>query len=340
MPTAPDALLQRPPGLFAVAREKMRTRHLALRTEQAYLQWLRRYVAFHERKHPRELGARELEAFLTHLAVQGKVSAATQNQALQALLFLYRHVLGVELPWLDAVTRATHEKHLPVVLSRAEVRALLSQLEGTPWLVANLLYGSGLRLMEALRLRVKDLALERGELIVREGKGGKDRVTMVPGALEGALRAHLARLRVWYEEERRCQRPGVSLPVALGRKYPDAGTRWGWQYLFAARTLCRDPYSGLPVRHHLHEKVVQRAVQAAVRKAELTQPASCHTLRHCFATHLLEDGYDVRTVQELLGHSDLKTTMIYTHVLAKGARGIRSPLDRGSMGGAEDPASR
>jgi integron integrase len=317
MPTEPDAHLETPPGLLALARERMRTRHLALRTEQAYLQWLERYVAFHGSRHPRDLGAPEVEQFLTHLAVHRKVSAATRNQALQALLFIYRHVLDIELPWLDNVTRAAHEKRLPVVLSRPEVRALLAQLRGTPWLVANLLYGSGLRLMEAMRLRVKDLALERGELIVREGKGGKDRVTMLPAMLENSVRAHLERLRGWYEEERRRARPGVSLPFALARKYPEAGTRWGWQYLFPAAALCRDPYTGCPVRHHLDEKIIQRAVQGAVRKAELTQPASCHTLRHCFATHLLEDGYDIRTVQELLGHADLKTTMIYTHVMQR-----------------------
>ena len=332
MPTEPEVYLEMPPGLLALARERMRTRRLALRTEQAYLQWLGRYVAFYDRRHPRELGASEIERFPTHLAVHRRVSAATQNQALQALLFVYRHVLDIELPWLDNVTRANHEKKLPVVLSREEVRALLAQLQGTPWLVASLLYGSGLRLMEAMRLRVKDLAIERGEVIVREGKGVKDRVTMLPAALENAVRAHLGRLRGWYEEERGRARPGASLPFALARKYPAAGTRWGWQYLFPAAGLCRDPYTGNPVRHHLDEKIIQRAVQGAVRKAELTQPASCHTLRHCFATHLLEDGYDIRTLQELLGHSDLNTTMIYTHVMAKGARGIRSPLDRGPPG--------
>ena len=327
------------PGLFAVTREKMRTRHLSLRTEQAYLQWLRRYIAFHGRKHPRELGAPEVEQFLTFLAVRRKVSAATQNQALQALLFLYRHVLEIELPWLANVTRATRPKRLPVVLSRTDAHALLAQLQGAPWLVASLLYGSGLRLMEALRLRVKDIALERGELIVREAKGGKDRVTMLPASLDIALRAHLARLRSWYEEERRRQRPGVTLPTALARKYPRAGTQWGWQYLFPSAMLGRDPYTGLQVRHHLHEKIIQRAVQSAVHKAGLTQPASCHSLRHCFATHLLEDGYDVRTVQKLLGHSDLKTTMIYTHVMAKGANGVRSPLDRRGPPDRSDPAS-
>ncbi|MGA7824815.1 MAG: integron integrase [Steroidobacteraceae bacterium] len=328
MRTEPDVSEIPPAGLLAVARERMRTRHFALRTEQAYLHWLRRFVAFHGRKHPRELGAPHVEQFLTHLAVHRKVSAATQNQAMQALLFLYRHVLGVELPWLEGITRASQPQRLPVVLTRGEVQTLLVELRGTAWLVASLLYGSGLRLSEGLRLRVKDLALERGELIVRESKGGKDRVTTLPAALETPLRAHLARLRAWFEEERRRGRPGVSLPFALARKYPDAGTQWGWQYLFPAASLCRDPYTGQTVRHHLHEKVIQRAVQGAVRKAGLTRPASCHTLRHCFATHLLEDGYDIRTVQELLGHSDLKTTMVYTHVMAKGARGVRSPLDR------------
>jgi integron integrase len=306
----------------------MRTRHLALRTEQAYLHWLRRYIAFHHPLHPRELGAPGVEQFLTHLAVRRKVSAATQNQALQALLFLYRHVLEIELPWLDKVTRASSPKRLPVVLSRAEVRSLLAHLQGTQWLLANLLYGSGLRLMEALRLRVKDLQLDRGELIVRQAKGGKDRVTVLPGSLEAPLQAHLARLREWFDEERRRGAPGVSLPYALARKYPQAATQWGWQYVFPSSTLGQDPYSGQPVRQHLHEKALQRAVQAAVRAAGITQPASCHTLRHCFATHLLEDGYDIRTVQELLGHADLKTTMIYTHVMTKGANGVRSPLDR------------
>jgi integron integrase len=315
-------------GLFAVAREQMRTRHLALRTEQSYLHWLRRYVAFHKPRHPRELAATHVEQFLTHLAVHRKVSAATQNQALQALLFLYRHVLKIELPWLGNITRASHPKRLPVVLCRAEVRSLLSRLQGTQWLLASLLYGSGLRLMEGLRLRVKDVQLDRRELIVREAKGGKDRVTMVPASLDMSLRAHLARLREWFEDERRRGNPGVSLPFALARKYPQAATQWGWQYLFPSAALGKDPYSGRPIRHHLHEKSLQRAVQSAVRTAGITQPASCHTLRHCFATHLLEDGYDIRTVQELLGHSDLKTTMIYTHVMSKGAHRVRSPLDR------------
>lgn len=326
------------PGLLAVAREKMRTRHFALRTEQSYLQWIRRYIHFHRGKHPRELGANGVEQFLTYLANDRKVSAATQNQALQALLFVYRQVLGSDLPWLN-ITRAISRKPLPVVLRRDEVRAVLTGLQGTPWLAGNLLYGSGLRLMECLRLRVKDVVVDRGELIVREGKGGKDRVTMLPASLQIPLQAHLAKLHAWYEEERRRQRPGVSLPSALSRKYPQAATQWGWQYLFPASVITSDRFTNCPVRHHLNEKVIQRAMQAAVRKAGITQPASCHTMRHCFATHLLEDGYDIRTVQELLGHADLKTTMMYTHVMTKGARGIRSPLDRRAVGNPALPAA-
>jgi integron integrase len=316
------------PGLIAVSREKMMTRHLALRTEQAYVQWLRRFIVFHGRKHPREVGAAGVEQFLTHLAVERKVSAATQNQALQALLFVYRHVLEINLPWLDGITRASQPKRLPVVLTRQEVHALLSQLQGTAWLVASLLYGGGLRLMEGLSLRVKDVQIERGELIVREAKGGKDRVTTLPSSLEAAVRAHFSRLHDWFEEERRAGRPGVALPFALARKYPQASTQWGWQYLFPAAGVSMDRELKLLVRDHMHEKQIQRAVQGAVRRAGISKPASCHTLRHCFATHLLEDGYDIRTVQELLGHTDLKTTMIYTHVMSKGANGVRSPLDR------------
>jgi integron integrase len=301
---------------------------LAFRTEQAYLHWMRRYVKFHGRRHPRNMGAQEVEAFLTHLAVEAKVAASTQNQALQALLFLYRQVLDVDLPWLENVTRASRPKRLPVVLSTAEVRSVLAQLDGTCWLMANLLYGSGLRLMEAHRLRVKDLVLDRGELIVRDAKGGKDRVTVLPAAIIAPIREHLAKLSDRFRRQRKLREPGVSLPTAIARKYPNAATEWGWQWVFPANSLCRDVYTGLPTRHHQHEKILQRAVQAAVRKARILQPARCHTFRHCFATHLLEAGYDIRTVQELLGHADVKTTMIYTHVLGKGAMGVKSPLDR------------
>ncbi|HWX27330.1 MAG TPA: integron integrase [Steroidobacteraceae bacterium] len=315
-------------GLFEVAREKIRTQHLALRTEQAYLQWMRRYVKFHCRRHPRDMGPSEVEAFLSHLAVNAKVSASTQNQALQALLFLYRQVLDIDLPWLENVTRASQPRRLPVVLTVAEVRAVLAQLDGTCWLMASLLYGGGLRLMEAHRLRVKDLLVERCEIVVRDAKGGRDRVTVLPASIVIPLREHLARLFDRFDRQRKLREPGVTLPAALARKYPNAATEWGWQWAFPANSLCRDPYGGRPARHHQHEKILQRAVQTAVHKAKILQPASCHTLRHCFATHLLEAGSDIRTVQELLGHADVRTTMIYTHVTGKGAMGVRSPLDR------------
>jgi integron integrase len=315
-------------GLYAVSREKMRTRHLAYRTEQAYLHWIRRYVNFHDRKHPRDMGSAEVEAFLTHLAVDGRVSSSTQNQALQGVLFLYRQVLGIELPWLENVTRARRPKRLPVVLTVAEVRSVLAQLDGMPWLFVNLLYGGGLRLMEALRLRVKDLAIERGEIIVRGAKGDRDRVTVLPDSIVAPLRSHLAKLHIRFERERRAGEPGVSLPAALERKFSNSSRQWGWQYIFPAASLCKDLYSGRPIRHHVHEKAMQRAVKWAVQKAGITQPASCHTFRHCFATHLLESGCDIRTVQELLGHADVRTTMAYTHVLGRGAMGVKSPLDR------------
>jgi integron integrase len=314
-------------GLFEVARERMRTRHLALRTETSYLQWMRRYVKFH-RRHPRDMGPAEVEAFLTHLAVASKVSASTQNQALQALLFLYRQVLGLELPWLANVTRATKPRRLPVALSVTEVRSVLAQLDGTSWLIANLLYGSGLRLMEAHRLRIKDLVLERGEVIVRDAKGGRDRVTVLPAALISPLRDYLAKLFDRFERQRKLPEPGVALPTALARKYPQAATQRGWQWVFPATSLCKDHWTGGSIRYHQHEKIVQRAVQTAVHKAKILQPASCHTFRHCFATHLLQSGSDIRTVQELLGHADVRTTMIYTHVMGKGAMGVKSPLDQ------------
>jgi len=287
-------------GLFEVAREKIRTRHLALRTEQAYLHWMRRYVKFHGRRHPREMGPREVEAFLTHLAVVTEVAASTQNQALQALLFLYRHVLEIELPWLESVTRVSRPRRLPVVLSTSEVRSVLAQLDGTSWLIANLLYGSGLRLMEAHRLRVKDLVIDHGEVIVRDAKGGRDRVTVLPAALIAALREHLAKLFDRFKRQRKLREPGVSLPAAFARKNPHAATDWGWQWVFPANSLCRDAYTGRPTRHHQHEKILQRAVRSAVHKARILQPASCHTFRQ----------------------------MIYTHVLGKGAMGVKSPLDR------------
>lgn len=314
-------------GLLATTRAAIRARHMSLRTEKAYLHWVWRFVLFHGRRHPRDLGAPEVERFLTHLATQNQVSESTQNQALAAILFLYRHVLKTDLPWLANVVRARRPKRLPVVLTREETRRVLSNLRGTPWLVASLLYGSGLRLSECLALRVKDLDLDRAELVVRDGKGRKDRVTTLPESLQLPLQAHLARLRDWHAEQCRQKLPGVSLPTALRRKYPAAPTSWAWQFLFPSPQICRDPWSGDPVRHHMHPNTIQRAVSGAVRRAGIDKPASCHTFRHCFATHLIESGYDIRTVQELLGHSNVQTTMIYTHVLNKGGRAVRSPLD-------------
>lgn len=315
------------PGLLATTRACLRSRYMSLRTERSYLAWIRRYIRYHGNRHPRELGPGHIESFLSMLATESHVSESTQNQALSALLFLYKQVLGVELPWLDQITRARRPKRLPVVLTREEVRRVLSELDGRHWLIASLLYGSGLRLHEALAIRVKDLELSRCELIVRDGKGRKDRVTMIPASLREVLAGHITRLRVWFDNERLRSHPGVSLPHALAHKYPGAPTSWAWQYIFPADKCCSDPYTGRAVRHHAHHSNVQRAVKCAVRRSGITKPASCHTFRHCFATHLLESGYDIRTVQELLGHSDVKTTMIYTHVLNRGGRGVRSPLD-------------
>jgi integron integrase len=315
------------PRLLDQVRDRIRLKHYSYRTELQYVGWIKRFILFHGKRHPTELGGPEVEAFLSHLATDRDVAAATQNQALAAILFLYKHVLGVELPWLDGVVRAKRPQRLPVVLSRDEVRSVLSHLTGTPWLVAGLLYGSGLRLLEALRLRVKDVDLEHPQITVRDGKGGKDRVTVLPAGLLEPLSVHLAKVRSQHEEALRLDYAGVELPFALARKYPRAHLEWGWQYVFPAPHPSRDPRSGAWRRHHLFPDIVQRQVRQAVHRAGITKPASCHTFRHCFATHLLESGYDIRTVQELLGHSDVKTTMIYTHVLNRGGRGVRSPLD-------------
>jgi integron integrase len=279
------------------------------------------------------MGAAQVESFLSSLAVDRKVAASTQNQALSAILFLYRAVLEVDLPWLENLIHAKRPQRLPVVLTRDEVRRVLAHLDGTDWLIASLLYGSGMRLSECLQLRVKDLDLERCEIVIRDAKGQKDRVTMLPQALVPHVRDHLRRAQSLFEEDRRTGRPGVSLPFALRHKYPDAANSWGWYWLFPSRAFSLDAYSEELVRHHIFPQNVQRAVRLAVNAAGIVKPASCHTLRHCFATHLLEDGYDIRTVQELLGHSDVKTTMIYTHVLNRGGRGVRSPLDAGRASG-------
>ena len=316
-----------PPRLLDQVRDRIRVKHYSIRTEQAYVDWIKRYIHFHGKRHPRELGAAEVEAFLTDLAVRGRVAASTQNQARAALLFLYGEVLGIELRFLGNVTQAKAPKRLPVVLTQDEIAALMARLVGTPALVCGLLYGSGLRLMEALRLRVKDIEFSRGELLVRDGKGAKDRITMLPAQLAAPLSDHLARVRLLHQQDLAQGYGRVYLPNALERKYPNASAEWGWQYVFPAVGLSMDPRSGVERRHHASDQSIQRSVKQAVRDAGILKPATPHTLRHSFATHLLESGYDIRTVQELLGHSDVSTTMIYTHVLNRGGRGVVSPLD-------------
>ncbi len=327
------------PRLLDRVRERLRLKHYSLRTETAYLGWIRRFIHFHGKRHPSDLGKAEVEAFLTHLAVERNVAAATQNQALSALLFLYGEVLGMELPWLDEVTRAKKPARLPTVLTLSETAELLAQItDAEMQLVVRLLYGTGMRLLECLRLRVKDLDLARREILVRDGKGGKDRVTMVPERLVPALQARLAARRELHQADLAEGRGEVWLPHALERKYPGAPRAFGWQYVFPAAGFSVDPRSRAVRRHHIDEKRVQRAVRAAAMRAGIAKPVSPHTLRHSFATHLLEGGYDIRTVQELLGHSDVSTTMIYTHVLNKGGRGVRSPLDGLGGGGGSDGA--
>jgi integron integrase len=316
------------PRLLDQVRDRIRLKHYSIRTEQAYVDWIRRFVVHHGKRHPRDMGAAEVERFLTHLAVEGRVSASTQNQAKSALLFLYKEVLRMELPWLDKVERAKAGQRLPVVLTVGEVQRLLDRTDGTAGLIARLLYGTGMRLMEVARLRVKDVDFERREILVREGKGNKDRVTMLPGSLVESLAAHLVRVKELHAKDLAAGLGEVYLPFALSRKYPNAGRQWGWQYVFPAAGLSVDPRSGAKRRHHVSDQAVQRAIRQAVRDAGIDKPATPHTLRHSFATHLLQSGYDIRTVQELLGHKDVSTTMIYTHVLNRGGRGVVSPLDR------------
>lgn len=317
----------RPPRLLDEVRARVRRLGLARRTEEAYVGWIRRFILASGKRHPRDMGGREVEAFLTVLATQGNVAAATQNQALAALLFLYREVLALDLPWMESIQRAKRPARLPVVLTREEVGRVLDGLSGVPWLVASLLYGSGLRLLEALRLRMQDVDFGRQELLIRRAKGGKDRRTMLPATLVSPLLLQIEEARRIHRLDMAAGFGEVWLPDALAQKYPSAARESAWQYVFPARCRATDPRDGAIRRHHVDESTVQRAVKRAVRVAGLSKPATCHTLRHSFATHLIESGYDIRTVQELLGHSDVSTTQIYVHVLNRGASGVRSPLD-------------
>jgi integron integrase len=324
----PDRVPAKPPRLLDRVREALRARHYSPRTEKAYVAWIRRFILFHGKRHPDTMGEAEIGAFLSSLATHAKVSASTQNQALAALLFLYQQVLGRELEWLGNLVHAKRPAHVPVVLGCEEARALLAHLEGPVWLVCALLYGGGLRLLEALQLRVKDLDLDRREITVRRGKGQKDRRTVLPDVLVEPLRSHLVTVRRQHDGDLSVGAGAVALPEAMGRKYPSAPREWIWQWVFPATRTYTDPTSQEVRRHHLHESVIQRAVRKAVAVARIAKPVTPHTLRHSFATHMLEAGYDIRTIQELLGHRDVSTTMIYTHVLNRGAGGVRSPLDR------------
>jgi integron integrase len=315
--------------LFSELRAAIRTRHYSPRTEEAYVHWVRRFVRFAGTRHPRLLGVTDVTRFLSSLAVEARVSASTQNQALSALVFLYKDVLDMPVGWLSALVRAKRPARVPVVFTKDEVRRVLARLRGrgTPALVAGLLYGTGARLLEVLRLRVKDVDFAKNEVVVRGGKGDRDRRTMLPERLKGPLLKHLAMVRTQHERDVAEGAGWVEMPGALDAKYPSAGREWGWQWVFPATRTYEDSRTGQRRRHHLHETVVQRTFKEAVRAAGLTKAGSCHTLRHSFATHLLEAGYDIRTVQELLGHRSLNTTMIYTHVLNRGGRGVQSPAD-------------
>lgn len=315
------------PKLLDQIRAAIRVRHYSIRTEKAYVDWCRRYILFHNKRHPGEMGPSEVSEYLTHLAVNRKVAASTQNQALNALVFMYSKVLDLPLGEIGSTVRAKRPETLPVVLSKTEIRSLLAELDGLHWLAACLMYGSGLRLMEAMRLRVKDIDFDRRAIIVRNGKGAKDRVVTLADQLIEPLTAHLQQMKVLHDKDLNEGFGSVYLPNALDRKYPNAPKEWGWQYVFVATKRSTDPRSGDVQRHHYGEQTIQRAVKNAVKRAGIIKPASCHTLRHSFATHLLESGADIRTVQEQLGHKDLRTTQIYTHVLNRGGNAVRSPLN-------------
>ena len=315
------------PRLLDRVRREIRVRHYSIRTESSYVDWIRRFIIFNDKRHPSEMGASEVTAFLTHLAVDRSVAPSTQAQAKSAILFLYRVVLNTALPWLDEVVSASNPRRLPVVLTVPEVRSVLEQMNGSVGLVCALLYGTGMRLIEGLSLRVKDVEFTRREILVRDGKGGKDRITVLPETLVAPLQAHLSRVQALHGRDLAEGHGAVWLPDALALKYRQAPRTWGWQWVFPSTVRAADPRTGEVRRHHLHEASVQRAVSLAAKRAGIHRPCSPHVLRHSFATHLLQSGYDIRTVQELLGHSDVSTTMVYTHVLNRGGRGVRSPLD-------------
>ncbi len=325
---APETRAETPqkPNLLDRVRHAIRVRHYSTFTEKAYVTWVKRFIVFYKMRHPEQMAEPEVSAYISHLAIEKKVSASTQNQALCALVFLYRHVLNRELDLME-IARAKRPVRLPVVLSRSEAAAVLARLEGLCWLMASIMYGAGLRVLECCRIRVKDVDFERHELIVRNGKGEKDRVTMLPQKLVNPLKAHLQQVRRLHTADLKVGAGFVELPYALRRKYPRAARDWGWQWLFPATRIYKDRETNERRRHFRHQTVIQRAVHQAVREVGLAKPASCHSFRHSFATHLLEDGYDIRTIQELMGHKDVSTTMIYCHVLNRGGRGVRSPLD-------------
>jgi integron integrase len=323
----PAVSASNPKKLLDQTRDVLRLKHYSLRTERSYCDWIERFIRFHQLRHPKEMGAAEITQFLTHLARVGNVSAATQNQALSALLFLYQQVIKQEVGWIDQVERAKKPQRIPVVLTRGEVRRIFACMHGTPRLMAGLLYGSGLRLMECVRLRMKDVDFGYARITVRDGKGAKDRVTMLPVNLAAHLGRHLAKVKAQHEQDLEDGFGEVYLPDALERRYRGAARSWAWQFMFPSSRISVDPRTGVWRRHHVDENVLQVAVKHAVRASGVNKPASCHTLRHSFATHLLENGYDIRTVQELLGHKDVSTTMIYTHVLNRPGIGVKSPLD-------------
>jgi integron integrase len=316
-----------PKKLLDQVRELIRIKHYSYRTEQSYVAWIRRYILFHHKRHPKEMGVPEIEAFLSHLAITEQVAASTQNQALSALIFLYREVLKIELPSdIDAI-RAKRSSYLPTVLTQNEVQAVIQQLSGEYQLIIKILYGGGLRLTEGLQLRVKDLDFAQRQIMVRNSKGMESRFTVLPDSVIDPLKVHLQQVKFLHQQDLNNGYGSVYLPFALERKYPHASREWPWQYAFPAQRLSIDPRSSIARRHHVHESGLQKALKQAVRGAKIDKRVSCHTFRHSFATHLLQNGYDIRTVQELLGHKDVKTTMIYTHVLNRGGRGVRSPLD-------------